>query len=72
MISLRINGKDVQLEQPMPLPDYLRELGVDPRGVAVEVDGEILDRKSLMFHVLQAGQVVEIVRMVGGGADLSG
>lgn len=72
MISLRINGKDVELEQPMPLPDYLRELGVDPRGVAVEVDGEILDRNGVMFHVLQAGQVVEIVRMVGGGADLSG
>lgn len=72
MITLRINGKEVKLERPQPLPDYLRELGVDPRGVAVEVDGEILDRDQLMFHVLQAGQVVEIVRMVGGGDAVSG
>jgi sulfur carrier protein len=66
-IALRINGKAVELAEPTPLVDYLRQLGVDPRAVAVEVDGEILPRDALLFHVLQAGQVVEIVRMVGGG-----
>ena len=67
---LRINGKDVELTRPTPLVDYLVELGVDPRAVAVEVDGEILPREQLRSHVLGAGQVVEIVRMVGGGGLL--
>jgi sulfur carrier protein len=64
---LRINGKDVEFARPTPLVDYLAGLGVDPRAVAVEVDGEILPREQLKSHVLQGGQVVEIVRMVGGG-----
>jgi sulfur carrier protein len=64
---LRINGKDVELTGPTPLVDYLVGLGVDPRAVAVEVDGEILPRDQVKSHVLQRGQVVEIVRMVGGG-----
>lgn len=71
MIELRINGKPVQLERPTPLPDYLAGLGIDPRAVAAEVDGEILDRERLMLHVLQAGQEVEIVRMVGGGQPVN-
>ena len=64
---LQINGKEVELSRPTPLVDYLAELGVDIRAVAVEVDGEILPREQVKSHVLQGGQVVEIVRMVGGG-----
>ena len=36
MISLQINGKRVELEQPMALLAYLEQLGVNPRAVAVE------------------------------------
>ncbi|TMD06433.1 MAG: sulfur carrier protein ThiS [Chloroflexi bacterium] len=67
MISVHVNGRDVELQAPTPLLDYLRELGTDPRAVAVELNGEILARDDFVFHVLQAGDRVEIVRMVGGG-----
>lgn len=67
MIALRINGKQVDLDEPTRLLDYLATLGVDPRAIAVEHNGEIIERDRYAAVVLRAGDVVEIVRMVGGG-----
>ena len=68
MIRLRINGKEVELENPTGLLDYLSSLGVDQRVVAVELNERILERSELAAVVLDAGDVLEIVRMVGGGS----
>lgn len=67
MISLQVNGKPVELERPTPLVEYIESLGVDPRAVAVEHNGEILERSAYASTTLGAGDRVEIVRMVGGG-----
>ena len=67
VIALQINGKQVELDQPTRLLDYLDKLGVDHRAVAVEHNGVIIDRAAFGQTVLRAGDVVEIVRMVGGG-----
>lgn len=67
MISLEVNGKKVDLDGPTPLVSYLRGLGVDPRAVAVEHNGTILERSAFDTTTLEAGDRVEIVRMVGGG-----
>lgn len=67
MISLQVNGKQVELPTATPLLDYLRTLGVDPRAVAVEHNGEIVERARFETIVLDEGDQVEIVRMVGGG-----
>lgn len=67
MISLSVNGKTVELEQPTPLLDYLEKLGVNPRAVAVELNGEILERAAYGNATLREGDQIEIVRMVGGG-----
>ena len=68
VIALRINGKRVELEQPTALLSYLEQLGVNPRAVAVEHNGEIIDRASYQAVTLREGDQVEIVRMVGGGS----
>jgi sulfur carrier protein len=67
VISVRVNGKAVELPGPTPLLDYVRQLGVDPRAIAVEVNGEILQREAYGGRTLVEGDAVEIVRMVGGG-----
>ena len=67
MIKLRINGREVELAGPTPLGDYLASLGVDLRAVAVELNERILERSELAGTLLGEGDVVEIVRMVGGG-----
>jgi sulfur carrier protein len=67
VITLQINGKRVELESATPLLDYLEKLGVDPRAIAVEQNGNILERAAYRGVTLQEGDTVEIVRMVGGG-----
>jgi len=67
VIALQVNGKRVELEQATPLLDYIQRLGVDPRAVAIEHNGEIIQRDRYAATVLREGDVVEIVRMVGGG-----
>jgi sulfur carrier protein len=68
VIELVINGKRVELEQPTPLLSYLEKLGVNPRAVAVEHNGEIIERSTFASTTLREGDKVEIVRMVGGGS----
>ena len=69
MIALQINGKRVDLDEETQLLDYLARLSVDPRSVAVEHNGDIVERERYREVTLRAGDVVEIVRMVGGGAS---
>ena len=67
MIALQVNGKRVELAKPTPLLAYLEQLGVNPRAVAVEHNGVILERTTYASITFQDGDIVEIVRMVGGG-----
>ena len=67
MISLQVNGKRVDLERPTPLRAYLQQLGVDFRAVAIEHNGAIIERAAYAGVVLRQDDVLEIVRMVGGG-----
>ncbi len=66
-MNLRVNGKDVELAPGVTLLDYVTGLGVDPRAVAVELNGEIVARESYNERTLKEGDQLEIVRMVGGG-----
>ena len=67
MITLQINGKKVELERATPLLAYLEKLGVNPRAIAVEHNGTVIERAAYAELTLREGDTVEIVRMVGGG-----
>jgi thiamine biosynthesis protein ThiS len=67
MITLQVNGKEVELDAPIPLVLYIEKLGVNPRAVAVEHNGAIIEHAQFASVVLHEGDRVEIVRMVGGG-----
>ena len=66
-MTVRVNGRDVELERPTPLLDYISGLGLDWRAVAVEHNGRILERDEYTTATLNEHDSVEIVRMVGGG-----
>lgn len=66
-MELVVNGKPRQVEAPLTLLGLLETLGIDPRIVAVERNGEIVKRDRFAETVLGEGDRLEIVRMVGGG-----
>jgi sulfur carrier protein len=67
VIALKVNGRLVELPGPTRLLDYVAGLGVDPLGIAVELNARILERSEYASTGLADGDVLEIVRMVGGG-----
>jgi sulfur carrier protein len=68
VVQLIINGKPVELEREMALPEFLQARGIDGRHVAVARNGDVIDRADYGATVLRAGDNFEIVRMIGGGS----
>ncbi len=66
-MRITLNGDPREVEEGQPLPALLAALGAAAEHVAVEHNGEILERSELAGVVLRAGDRLEIVRFVGGG-----
>ncbi len=66
-ISLQVNGEPKTCALQMPLLDFLAQLNLEPRLIAVEYNGEILHRQLWEQTQMQAGDRLEIVTIVGGG-----
>jgi len=66
-ITLKVNGKNVNTSANILLPNLLAELGLNPRLIAIEYNGEILHRQFWEHTQLQQGDNIEVVTIVGGG-----
>ncbi len=67
MIRLTINGKPKELSAPTGLVNYLESLDISTQFIAVGYNGEVIEKESFQEITLSEGDVVEIVRPVGGG-----
>ena len=67
MITITINGEERQMEHSMKLPEFLESLGVRARFTAVAYNGEVLRKEEHATVALKDGDVLELVRPVGGG-----
>jgi sulfur carrier protein len=68
LVTLQVNGEPRQCSPQTRLPDLLEQLGMNPRLVAVEYNGEILHRQFWAETQIQEGDRLEIVTIVGGGS----
>jgi sulfur carrier protein len=66
-ITLQVNGQPQSCQSGIFLPQFLEQLGTNPRLVAVEYNGEILHRQFWETTEIQPGDRLEIVTIVGGG-----
>ena len=66
-IHLQVNGDAAICPPQTNLPALLNQLGLNPRLVAVEYNGEILHRQFWDQTQMQEGDRLEIVTIVGGG-----
>ncbi|MGD1901322.1 MAG: sulfur carrier protein ThiS [Geitlerinemataceae cyanobacterium] len=66
-LELTVNGEAKSCPPNTNMPQFLERLGLNPRLVAVEYNGEILHRQFWETTVMQAGDRLEIVTIVGGG-----
>lgn len=66
-ITLQVNGEPKTCSPQTSLPQFLEQLGMNPRLVAVEYNGEILHRQFWDTTEIKEGDRLEIVTIVGGG-----
>jgi sulfur carrier protein len=66
-ITVQVNGESRTCSPQTQLPQLLEQLGLNPRLVAVEYNGEILHRQFWSETQMQEGDKIEIVTIVGGG-----
>jgi sulfur carrier protein len=67
MITLQVNGDNRTCEPNLTMIELLKYLGLNPRLVAVEHNGEILHRQCWEDTIIQNSDRLEIVTIVGGG-----
>jgi thiazole synthase len=68
---VELNGREVELAEGASVADAARAAGLDPdrHGIAIALDGEVVPRGELGTTTLAAGQRVEVVEAIGGGAS---
>ena len=67
VIDITVNGKPRDVEAGATVAVLLESLGIDPRQSAVERNMELVPRGVHAATVLEAGDRVEVVTLVGGG-----
>ena len=66
MINLTVNGKDWPIGASVERETYLISFGLNLQFVAVGYNGEVVKKEELAGLTLKDGDVLEIVRPVGG------
>ena len=66
-LDVTVNGDPHRLDAGTTVADLLAALDVEPRGVAVAVDGEVVTRRAWGTRVLVEGEHVEVLSIARGG-----
>ncbi|MGH9191412.1 MAG: sulfur carrier protein ThiS [Acidimicrobiales bacterium] len=66
-LRVTVNGEEAELPAETSVSDLLALLDIEPRGVAVAVDGEVVTRRTWGERSLAAGERVEILSIAQGG-----
>ncbi|TWT79260.1 Sulfur carrier protein ThiS [Planctomycetes bacterium CA13] len=67
MIHITVNGQRVEIESPMSVERMLNTVDVPPNYLAVEVNANVVPREEYAATMVNDGDEVELVTLVGGG-----
>ncbi len=62
-----VNGQPMELPEHTTVAELIARLGLSDAICAAEVDRELVPKRERAERVLQGGQRVEVVTLVGGG-----
>ena len=66
-MQIIINGEKKIINDKIPLAELIKELGIDPNRVAVELNMSIIDKSDYLNTILKDNDSLEIVSFIGGG-----
>ncbi len=67
MMEIRVNGEARQWDSSVTVLALVEALGVRPETVVVERNLKIVPRGRMADEMVENGDVIEIIRLVGGG-----
>jgi len=67
MAKIQLNGSSYEINNGSNLNELLNNLKIQKNKVAIEVNGEIVEKKKYANLVLKKNDKVEIVHFIGGG-----
>ena len=65
--KIQLNGNPYEINDGTNLNELLNKLKIHKNKVAVEVNGEIIEKNKYTEFILNKGDKVEIVQFIGGG-----
>ncbi len=67
-MEITVNGeKKVDLASPLTVAELLEQLEINPKSIIVERNFEIVTKTKVNETIVQDGDTIEIIRLVGGG-----
>jgi thiamine biosynthesis protein ThiS len=66
-LTIHVNGDAREVPEGTTVADLVASLGLEPTQVAVERNREIVGRDARATCVLEGGDRLEVVTLVGGG-----
>jgi sulfur carrier protein len=66
-MHVTVNGEATDLPAGTSVADLIALLELEPRGIAVAVDGEVVTRRTWGERPLAAGERIEILSIAQGG-----
>ena len=66
-MQISLNGAPQTVEEGTTLKQLVASLGPDPRGIAIELNLEIVPKSEHEAVILKEGDKLEVVQFVGGG-----
>ena len=65
--KIQLNGDPYEINSGTNLSELLKKLRIQKNKVAIEVNGEIIEKKMYESLILSKDDKVEIVHFIGGG-----
>jgi len=65
--KIQLNGNSYEINTGTNLSDLLNKLKIEKNKVAIEVNGEIVEKNKYPKLILNKNDKVEIVHFIGGG-----
>ena len=65
--KIQLNGDSYEINNGTNLNELLNKLKIQKNKVAIEVNGEIVEKNKYPNLILNKGDKVEIVQFIGGG-----
>ena len=66
-IKIKVNGKFLKIDKNLSIKKLINKLKIPIKFVAIELNNEIINKKTISKKIIKKDDKIEIVHFIGGG-----